>query len=378
MRFSLSHVLAGALMGIASVSAIPQQPTSAASPTSVSSASPSQTSSSSSDQSQVCNNSPVLCDRHYNDITYMGAHDSAFLRDASTGNSIAGNQFLNATDALDAGLRLLQAQVHNENGTLHLCHTSCGLLDAGPLENWLADINDWVVSHTSDVITLLLVNSDEENVSEFAAAFQQSGLSNFGFVPQSKTEWPSLRDMIANKTRVVSFITNIDSSSSSPYLLPEFDYVFETPFTVVDLNGFNCTVDRPSNAGTAAQAFGNGFMGLINHFKDQEITAGLTIPDTDNIVLVNSDNTTTAGNLGLHIQQCNTQWNHRPSFVLVDFWDQGETVKAADNSNGINQVTGRINATNDSSSNSADSTNQAREFGTGALIAFFAATLLMI
>ncbi|EHK24583.1 uncharacterized protein TRIVIDRAFT_168453 [Trichoderma virens Gv29-8] len=377
MRFSLSHVLAGALMGIAGVSAIPQQASSAVSSTSTSSPSPSQTSS--SDQSLVCNNSPVLCDRHYNDITYMGAHDSAFLRDASTGNSIAGNQYLNATLALDAGLRLLQAQVHNENGTLHLCHTSCGLLDAGPLENWLAAINDWVVGHPSDVITILLVNSDEVNVSQFAAAFQQSGLSKFGFVPQSKIEWPSLRTMIANDTRVVSFITNIDASSAAPYLLPEFDYVFETPFTVVQLDGFNCTVDRPSNAGTASEAFGSGFMGLINHFKDQEITAGLIIPDTDNILLVNSANTTTTGNLGLHIQQCNSQWNHRPSFVLVDFWDQGSTVKAADNSNGINQVTGRTNATNNSSSDSsADGTNQAREFGTGALIAFLAATLLMI
>ncbi|KAL7937597.1 PLC-like phosphodiesterase [Trichoderma chlorosporum] len=379
MRFSLSHVLAGALMGIAGVSAIPQQPSSASSASPFSSPAPSPTSSPSLNESQVCNNSPVLCDRHYNDITYMGAHDSAFLRDASTGNSVAGNQFFNATLALDAGLRFLQAQVHNENGTLHLCHTLCSLLDAGPLESWLAAINDWVVGHTSDVITILLVNSDNVDISQFADAFQQSGLSKFGFVPQSKTEWPSLRSMIANDTRVVSFITNIDASPASPHLLPEFDYIFETPFTVVELDGFNCTVDRPSNAGTASQAFGSGFMGLVNHFKDQEITSSITIPDTDNIDLVNSANTTTVGNLGFHIQQCNSQWNHRPNFVLVDFWDRGSTVKAADDSNGINQATGRTNATNDSSTNSsADGTNQTREFGTGALIAFLAATLLMI
>jgi hypothetical protein len=321
----------------------------------------------------------VLCDRHYNDITYMGAHDSAFLRDASTGNSIAGNQFKNATFALDAGLRFLQAQVHNENGTLHLCHTSCGLLDAGPLETWLAAINDWVVGHPTDVITLLLVNSDNVNVAQFADAFQQSGLDKFGFTPQSATDWPSLRTMIANDTRVVSFITNIDTSPTSPHLLPEFNYVFETPFTVVELDGFNCTVDRPSTVSDASTAFSKGFMGLINHFKDQEITGALIIPDTANIGIVNSDNTTTAGNLGLHIQQCNSEWNHRPSFVLVDFWDQGTTVQAADISNGINDATGRTNVTDNSGdSSSAEGTTSTREFGTGALIAFLAATLLMI
>lgn len=374
MRFSVSRLLAGALIGVAGVTAIPQQPSSAvsSSPTSAPSSSPS------SSSSEVCNNSPVLCDRHYNDITYMGAHDSAFLRDASTGNSIAGNQYKNATLALDAGLRFLQAQVHNENGTLHLCHTSCGLLDAGPLENWLAAINDWVVGHTTDVITILLVNSDNQDVSEFATAFQQSGLAKFGYTPPSATNWPSLRDMIANNTRVVSFITNIEASSAAPHLLPEFDYVFETPFTVVELDGFNCTVDRPSNAGTASEAFSKGFMGLVNHFKDQEVTAGVTIPDTENIDLVNSANTTTVGNLGKHIQQCNSEWSHRPSFVLVDFWDQGTTVEAADNSNGINQATGRTNVSDSSSDSSAEGTGQTREFGTGALIAFLVATLLMI
>lgn len=377
MRFSVARLLVSALIGTAGVQAVFPRPE--ASGTS-SAATPSSTaSSSSSSSSEVCNNSPVLCDRHYNDITYMGAHDSAFLRDASTGNSVAGNQFKNATFALDAGLRFLQAQVHNENNTLRLCHTSCGLLDAGPLENWLAAVNDWVVGHPSDVITLLLVNSDNADVSKFADAFEQSGIDKFGFTPASKTEWPSLGQMIANDTRVVSFITNIDSSAASPHLLPEFNYIFETPFTVLELDGFNCTVDRPSSAGSASNAFSKGFMGLVNHFKDQEIVGSVFIPDTNNINLVNSAATNATGNLGLHIQQCNQQWSHRPNFVLVDFWDQGATVKAADNSNGINNATGRSSiASNSNGSSSADGVSSTRELGTGALIAFFAATLLMI
>lgn len=40
----------------------------------------------------ACNNSPDLCGRSYANVTHLGAHDSAFLRDASTGYSQAGNQ----------------------------------------------------------------------------------------------------------------------------------------------------------------------------------------------------------------------------------------------------------------------------------------------
>ncbi|KAK6850393.1 PLC-like phosphodiesterase [Apiospora arundinis] len=48
-----------------------------------------------------------------------GAHDSEFLH--STDNSMADNQDFNATVALDAGLRLLQARAHNKD-SIEFCH----------------------------------------------------------------------------------------------------------------------------------------------------------------------------------------------------------------------------------------------------------------
>lgn len=40
----------------------------------------------------ACNNSPDLCSKTYDSITHLGAHDSAFVRDASTDYSTAGDQ----------------------------------------------------------------------------------------------------------------------------------------------------------------------------------------------------------------------------------------------------------------------------------------------
>lgn len=40
----------------------------------------------------ACNNSPDLCSKSYGEITHLGAHDSPFVRDASTDFSTAGDQ----------------------------------------------------------------------------------------------------------------------------------------------------------------------------------------------------------------------------------------------------------------------------------------------
>jgi hypothetical protein len=45
-------------------------------------------------RSTACNNSPDLCNKSYGEITHLGAHDSPFVRDASTSNSVAGDQYV--------------------------------------------------------------------------------------------------------------------------------------------------------------------------------------------------------------------------------------------------------------------------------------------
>jgi hypothetical protein len=336
--------------------------------------------SSTSASGNACNNSPTLCGRQYNAVTHMGAHNSAFLRDSSTGNSLAGNQFKNATAALDAGLRLLQAQVHKPNSTLELCHTSCDLLDAGALESWLRNINAWVTSHPNDVVTLLLVNSDNAPAADFGTVFESSGIAKNAYKPQSNAltpTWPTLQSMISANARVVTFVTNMDYSAATPYLLPEFDHVFETPFEVTTIGGFNCTVDRPSRASPASTSLASGYMSLVNHFKDQSLIAGIEVPDVDAINTVNSAGTSDTGSLGKHLQQCKTEWTKAPNFVLVDFWDKGDPVAALDSMNGITDATGR-STTQANKESSGSHFVEDRKVGIGALVAFVSAALVLV
>lgn len=291
----------------------------------------------------ACNNSPDLCNRNYNNITHIGAHDAAFLRDESTSFTVAGNQFYNATTALDAGIRMIQAQVHILNGVLELCHTTCDILDGGPLETFLAGIKVWMDANPNDVVTLLLVNSDSESAALFGADFASSGISEYGYTATSTTgpiaTWPTLQTLITANTRLITFIASITYDSAYPYLLSEFDYIFETAFDVTDMTAFVCTLDRPTTLSSAATAVASGYMGLLNHFKDSSEVFTI-VPDVTNITITNSASTTTTGALGLQGKTCETQWGVKPTFILVDFWNVGPSIATGDALNGIT-ATGR-------------------------------------
>ncbi|KAI1769080.1 PLC-like phosphodiesterase [Hypoxylon sp. FL1150] len=342
---------------------------------SASSAASSTASAASSTSTTACNNSPDLCSRAYNNITHMGAHDSAFLRDSSTSDSIAGTQYYNATVALDAGIRLLQAQVHDLNGAIELCHTSCSLLDAGTLEAWLGDIKTWMDDNPNEVVTLLLVNSDSKDAADFGSVFSSSGIDTYGYTP-SGDGWPTLQEMISADTRLVTFIASITADSDYAYLLSEFDYVFETAYDITSLSGFNCTLDRPSSQDSAAAAIEAGLMPLMNHFKYNALGASIEVPDVDNIAITNSPDTNTTGNLGLHAQTCNDEWGIIPTFVLVDFFNEGPAITTADNLNGI-EAEGRSTAaetTTTVSTSTAAPPPRNSGMGAGVLVAFLVAT----
>jgi hypothetical protein len=273
-----------------------------------------------------------------------------------------------------------------------MCHTICGLLDAGPLQDWLANIKVWMDSNPSEVVTLLIVNSDTQDVSTFGSVFEASGIAGYGYAPTAdKNGWPTLQAMIDAKTRLVTFIASVAASSAYPYLLSEFDHVFETAYAVTSLSGFNCTLDRPSSSSLQfSSALSAGLLPLMNHFAYSDLGASIMIPDVSDVATTNSASTSSTGALGLHAQTCLAQWGVKPTFVLVDFWSEGEVMETADAMNGVADLVGRRNATADDSATEANSANEdndankattgrgAADMGTGALVAFFAAALLLL
>jgi hypothetical protein len=266
-----------------------------------------------------CNNYAEFCARKYSNLTQVAAHNSPFV-----GTGAAANQAYSVTTQLNDGIRLVQGQTHRVNGTLRLCHTSCELLDAGPLVNWLKDINTWVEAHPYDVVTILIGNGDYNWVENFTAPFEQSGLTKYTYeppvIPMSKDDWPTLASMILAGERVVVFMDYMADQGKVPYLLDEFSQVWETPFDPTD-RSFPCTIQRPPD-------FNNSLAGdrlyIMNHNLNTEISLlGYTLDVPTSTLLNVTNNVTGYGSLGNSSEGCYEDWGTPPTWLNVDYYNVG-------------------------------------------------------
>ncbi|KAH8821178.1 tat pathway signal sequence [Xylogone sp. PMI_703] len=267
-----------------------------------------------------CNNYPAFCDRQYSNITEVSAHNSPF----SIPNNAASNQALSVTQQLDDGIRLLQGQMHIVNGTPHFCHTSCDILDAGPITNYLTQVASWVSSHPYDVVTILLENGDYVPVTTYVPFLESTGLVRYAYVPpkvpMSKEDWPTLGNMILSGKRVVFFMDYNADQTAVPWILDEFSHVWETPFDPTD-RSFPCDVQRPPNL---APQDARQRMYLTNHNLNYDIQLlgnSLLVPV---IPLLNvTNNVTGFGSLGASVITCVDQWGVPPRFLNVDYYNAG-------------------------------------------------------
>lgn len=269
---------------------------------------------------QPCNNYPEFCTRSYANITEVSAHNSPFVR---PGNA-AANQALPVATQLNDGIRLLQGQVHFVDGVPHFCHTSCEILDAGPITQYLGDVYDWVRAHPYDIVTILLGNSDARPATDYASFIEETGLVRFAYqppqIPMAKDDWPTLADMILHGQRVVFFMDYEANQDAVPWILDEFSQMWETPFSPTD-RSFPCNAQRPPNI-TDEQARSRLY--LTNHNLNYEISLlgnSLLVPTLPLLNVTN--NVTGEGSLGVGVETCVSDWQYPPKFLNVDFYEVG-------------------------------------------------------
>jgi len=263
----------------------------------------------------TCNGHPELCDRSYGNVSFVGAHDSYSVGT----NNLATNQDYDVTQQLTDGVRLLQMQAHQSSDAIHLCHTSCFLYDGGTLADYLAKVKTWMTANPTEVVTLLIVNSDTIAPSSFDSVFQSAGLTNLSYVPPAASQpvsaWPTLGSMIGAGTRLVTFLDTGASFASVPYIIDEFSNVWESAFDVTDPT-FDCNVNR-------TQGDPNTQMYLINHFLDEVVNVVATSIAPNKGQLNVTNGVSGPGSLGLQALQCGAQYGRSPNFMLVDFYEYG-------------------------------------------------------
>jgi hypothetical protein len=281
-------------------------------------------------QPQSCNGSPTFCSRKYSNVSLIGTHDSAFV------GSILDprvNQEESGTQQLEAGIRFLQAQVHDFDGELSMCHTSCLELYAGSLQQYLEPVKIWLDGNPNEVITMLLVNGDHNSPADFDAVFSAVGLKDYAFVPASSPatlafdDWPTYAQIIASGTRLILFLDSGANTTGIPYILPEFSYFFETPYDTTDPSFPQCSLNRPPNSSP------EGKMYIVNHFLDRELFADILIPDNSADFATNA--ATGNGSIGAQVTLCEGVYGRVPNLVLVDMFDRGDVFAAQRVMNGL-------------------------------------------
>ncbi|KAL1612443.1 hypothetical protein SLS60_000670 [Paraconiothyrium brasiliense] len=263
---------------------------------------------------QPCNNYPELCNRKYSNITEVCAHNSPFVR----ARNAAANQELTVTQQLNDGIRVLQGQAHYINDTLYYCHTSCDMLNAGTVEDYLRTVTEWVAAHPFDVITIIFGNYNWQDTDEngnrtvtsnqFAEPIEASGLKQYIYQPPKTAmtldDWPTLGELIISGKRVITFIDYNFDTSAVPYLLWEFYNIWETPFSPTN-EDFTCEIQRPDGL---AENGSREMMYMANHNLNVQVSiAGLDllIPNTAELNKTNGANG--SGSLGEMSDNCTGQ-----------------------------------------------------------------------
>ncbi|KAF4975256.1 hypothetical protein FZEAL_7923 [Fusarium zealandicum] len=271
---------------------------------------------------QPCNNYVELCERKYSNFTMIGCHNSPFARPGNSGS----NQELDVRTQLNDGVRFLQAQIQwpSNSSTPHFCHSTCDLLDAGPINEWLGEVRNWVDTHPYDVVTILLGNGNYSHPDMYVPYIQQSGILKYvyhaPYLPMALDDWPTLESMIIRGKRVVMFIDYVADQKKYPWLLDQFSQVWETPFDPLDRE-FPCTVQRPPDLSDKSA---KNRLYLMNHNLNAEFNVFGTEILVPAVALLNETNNVTGyGSLGLAANNCRSDWGRAPNILNVDYYNYG-------------------------------------------------------
>jgi len=263
----------------------------------------------------ICNGHAELCSRSYGNVSFVGAHNSY-----AVGTDLGANQDQSVTQQLDDGVRLLQVQAHQDPAGVKLCHTNCVIHDGGLAVDFLKTVKSWLDKNPNEVVSILIVNSDNLPPTQWQTVYQNAGMDSISFAPTKSPltfqEWPTLGEMIDSGKRVVTFLDNQADFTQVPYIIDEFTNVWETPFDVIE-NSFPCSVNRTNGDPTSQ-------LNLINHYLDRVLNvAGFSIPTPDkgNLTVTNAAEGT--GSLGLEVDTCVNVHGRAPNFLLVDFYEFG-------------------------------------------------------
>jgi hypothetical protein len=299
--------------------------------------------------SDACNGAPALCDRPLDQVVFPGTHNSmssvditdwmfpqqekglagqlqdgirAFMLDVHYGLPVEGRVKTDldsedtsreklegavGVEGYEAAMRIRDRLAGKVEGSraLYLCHGFCEL-GATPLVSALEHMHEFLVQNPREV--LILIVEDYVSPSDLAAAFAESGLDGLVYRRAPGPPWPTLREMIDTRERVL--VLTESGKPGIPWIHPAFAVMQETPYRFKQVSELSC---GPNRGGSAGSLF------LINNWIDTT-----PAPKPSNATIVNAFDALLA-----RAEQCEKSRGRRPNVIAVDFYRTGDVVRVA-------------------------------------------------
>ncbi|KAG0259329.1 hypothetical protein BGZ95_004719 [Linnemannia exigua] len=273
---------------------------------------------------QLCNGYAELCAKTYDQVAYATTHNAYAY---TPPGALAANQNNDIPTQLKDGIRAFMLDAYNlpSGGTndIELCHSGCDLLDAGPLSKVLGQFKTFMDKNPNEVISVFWENSANLTPARFQTVYQAAGLNDYLYTQTAGTPWPTLASMISSKKRFLNFIDG-GADASVPWLMAEYDFIFETPYAITKGQEYPCTIDRPKGEERG--------MYVMNHFISGPVTLG---GKTFDLPQSGAAAQTNGADLAAHANKCTQTFNKIPNFVAVDYYEKGDIFPTVAQLNGV-------------------------------------------
>lgn len=268
---------------------------------------------------EACNGLIVLCLRPYDEVTFPETHN-AFSTHQDGIFYPASNHQTGLDAQWSAGMRAFMIDTHYQTlgdervETVRLCHgdddrgfSPCTYGNVDSVQ-WLSELGNKMEQSPRDIVTLLVENYVQPD--HLKAVFEQSGMYEKVFFHEMNTPWPTLLELVEKNTTLVVFWEQ-GSDADHPWIHDFLTHSWTTNFGEQNTADMNCDPLRgdPEQEVYHMNNWLRGPLGLSDPSRGDEAN------DVDFLIE--------------RAVECWQQHGKRPTFIAVDWWEDGDVVAAA-------------------------------------------------
>ena len=265
-----------------------------------------------SDSMMACHGETVYCLRTFDDFTFPETHNAySTVEDQFL---IGVNHYTGLQLQWDGGIRAFMVDSHHRSDDntsaedVRFCHGTgqffhpClfGEVDAF---DWLRLLGSLMNNSSGDVVTLLFENYVPAEHLEFL--FKETGMYERIYTHTLGESWPSLGDLVLAGTDLVVFWEQAQNDNF-PWLHDFGVFSWTTDYAENSAEEMSCTVYR----GDGSQPVWHLNNWLSNAFGLPDPVRAVDVNDYDNLLE--------------RALECWEIMDNRPTFIAVDYWEEGE------------------------------------------------------